>query len=349
MLDNTTGEGNVAIGMYALRRNTTASGNIAIGWDTLDENTTGASNIAIGKQALTANTTGADHTVVGIEAGAGNTTGSGNTFLGKYAGYANTTGHSNVFIGHRTSGAYGAGHLVTTGSKNTIIGAYNGNQGGLDIRTASNNIVLSDGDGNPRGVFNSSGQCMIGGVTNVNSGMLEVTQATTGRVTASLRNSSAAPYGLAAIFTGAAPNNTTSYFFTGGDTSTSRVFIYSNGNIQNTNNSYTGISDVKLKENIVDSGSQWDDIKALRVRKYSLKEQNASEPTQIGVIAQEVEAAGMGGLVNESPDRDSENNDLGTVTKSVQYSVLYMKAVKALQEAMTRIESLETRITTLEG
>ena len=49
-------------------------------------------------------------------------------------------------------------------------------------------------------------------------------------------------------------------------------------------------------------------------------------------------------------------NDLGTVTKQVNYSILYMKAVKALQEAMTRIETLETqnasfeaRITALEG
>jgi hypothetical protein len=39
---------------------------------------------------------------------------------------------------------------MTTGSKNTILGGYNGNQGGLDIRTSSNNIVLSDGDGNPQ-------------------------------------------------------------------------------------------------------------------------------------------------------------------------------------------------------
>ena len=39
---------------------------------------------------------------------------------------------------------------MTTGSKNTILGNYTGNQGGLDIRTANNYIVLSDGDGNPR-------------------------------------------------------------------------------------------------------------------------------------------------------------------------------------------------------
>jgi hypothetical protein len=43
-----------------------------------------------------------------------------------------------------------AGFYVTTGSKNTIVGQYTGNQHGLDIRTSSNNIVLSDGDGNPR-------------------------------------------------------------------------------------------------------------------------------------------------------------------------------------------------------
>jgi hypothetical protein len=45
----------------------------------------------------------------------------------------------------------------------------------------------------------------------------------------------------------------------------------------------------------------------------------------------------------------TKNLDLGTVTKSVNYSVLYMKAVKALQEAMERIETLETRLTALEG
>ena len=64
----------------------------------------------------------------------------------------------------------------------------------------------------------------------------------------------------------------------------------------------------------------------------------------------------MAGLVYESPDQDAEMNDLGTVTKQVNYSILYMKAVKALQEAMTRIETLEAqnasfeaRITALES
>jgi len=39
----------------------------------------------------------------------------------------------------------------------------------------------------------------------------------------------------------------------------------------------------------------------------------------------------------------------GQKVKSVKYSVLYMKAIKCLQEAQTKIESLEARVTTLEG
>tara|TARA_Y100000310_G_scaffold73825_1_gene69966 strand:- start:414 stop:2942 length:2529 start_codon:yes stop_codon:yes gene_type:complete len=131
---------------------------------------------------------------------------------------------------------------------------------------------------------------------------------------------------------------------TGSGTISFRVF--SNGNVQNTNNSYGAISDAKLKENIVDASSQWDDIKDLRVRNYNFIE--GQTHTQIGVVAQEVEIVSPG-LVSESPDRDEEGNDLGTTTKSVNYSVLYMKAVKALQEAMDRIETLEAKVAALEA
>jgi hypothetical protein len=129
--------------------------------------------------------------------------------------------------------------------------------------------------------------------------------------------------------------------------------VFNNGNVTNTNNSYGAISDIKLKENIVDANSQWDDLKALQVRNYNFKE--GQTHTQIGLVAQEVELISPG-LVTESPDRDENGNDLGTVTKSVNYSVLYMKAVKALQEAMERIEALEAsnadllaRVTALEA
>jgi hypothetical protein len=132
--------------------------------------------------------------------------------------------------------------------------------------------------------------------------------------------------------------------------------VTTNGNVTNTNNSYGQISDVKLKENIVNASSQWDDIKGIQVRNFNFKEETGNPThTQIGVVAQELETVSPG-LVTESPDTDEEGNDLGTVTKSVNYSVLYMKAVKALQEAQTRIETLESqhadllaRVTALEA
>ena len=131
-----------------------------------------------------------------------------------------------------------------------------------------------------------------------------------------------------------------------GATGTRSFVVWSNGNVQNANNSYGSLSDIKLKENIVNATSQWSDIKALQVRKYNFKE--GQTHTQIGLVAQEAELVSPG-LVYETPDRDSDGNDLGTVTKGVNYSVLYMKAVKALQEAMERIESLEAKVAALEG
>ena len=41
--------------------------------------------------------------------------------------------------------------------------------------------------------------------------------------------------------------------------------------------------------------------------------------------------------------------EIKTQVKGVKYSVLYMKAIKALQEAITKIETLETKVTALEG
>ena len=113
--------------------------------------------------------------------------------------------------------------------------------------------------------------------------------------------------------------------------------IFGDGDVTNNNNSYGQASDERLKQDIVDAASQWNDIKALRVRKFRFKD-NPTGVLQIGVVAQETETVSAG-LVQE----DSEG------MKSVKYSVLYMKSVKALQEAMTRIETLEAKVATLEG
>ena len=165
-------------------------------------------------------------------------------------------------------------------------------------------------------------------------------------------NSNALPYGILVDFSDAAPDNNSQSFFLGRDSATDRFRVWADGDCDNHDNSYGGFSDEKLKQDIVDAGSQWDDVKSLRVRKFKFKSDvelyGAEAKTLIGVVAQETELVSPG-LVKTAIDFDDEGNDLGTTTKSVRYSVLYMKAVKALQEAMTRIEQLETRVAQLEG
>ena len=142
---NSTGASNTAVGGFdgtavpPLRYNTTGSFNSALGVGALGNNTTASNNTAVGYQAGTASTT-ANNAYFGYIAGYTNVSGVGNAYFGSQAG-ANATGGSNTFVG------FASGSSITTGTKNTIIGGYNGNQGSLDIRTSSNYVVLSDGDG----------------------------------------------------------------------------------------------------------------------------------------------------------------------------------------------------------
>ena len=186
--------------------------------------------------------------------------------------------------------------------------------------------------------------------------------------------------------------------------STERCKIFSDGDLQNHDNSYGAISDERIKQNITDANSQWDDIKALKVRNFKRKDDvrkyGDAAWEQIGVVAQEAELVSpklikeslpsSGDILSDSafgtlytaddPETqdavfytaedqeviNGDNNigdeksastkqvgDIKTTTsekvKGMKYSVLYMKAIKCLQEAQTRIETLEAKVTALEG
>ena len=130
----------------------------------------------------------------------------------------------------------------------------------------------------------------------------------------------------------------------------SKASIIMDGTFRSRNNTYGSYSDIKLKENIVDAGSQWDDIKALKVRNFNFKKDDPSQK-MLGVVAQELETV-CPNLVRDIPDREDKDGKIietGTHTKEVKYSVLYMKAIKCLQEAQARIETLEAKVSALEG
>ena len=213
--------------------------------------------------------------------------------------------------------------------------------------TAGSHWRLGDGVGSSNGTFviydytNSAARLAIestGRQSNVGN--------VSGNVAKFENQHSTAPSILWLHMSGASPDSNSDYFVYAGDTTTLRCVIWSDGDIDNHDNSYGGTSDQKLKQQITDASSQWDDIKALQVRKFKFNSDvetgDSDEHWRLGVIAQEVEASGMSGLVNDRVDKDEDGNALETTTKSVKYSVLYMKAVKALQEAMARIETLET-------
>jgi hypothetical protein len=163
LVANTTGGSNTGLGYNALFSNTTGFFNTAVGYQAGYSNTTGAYNSFMGYKAGYGNTTGSSNTIIGYAAGQAAITGSGNTLIGQGSGTSLTSGNKNTFIGGGDQGTnYPSGYFVTTGSSNTILGAYSGNNGGLDIRTASNYIVLSDGDGNPRLISDNAGNIGMG-------------------------------------------------------------------------------------------------------------------------------------------------------------------------------------------
>jgi hypothetical protein len=171
------------------------------------------------------------------------------------------------------------------------------------------------------------------------------------------------PYGIAVEFTAAAPDNNTQFFFRAEDNVAIRCYIWADGDLANHDGVYGTISDERLKQDIVDAGSQWDDLKSIRFRKYRMKtdvEANPDAPAMFGVVAQEL-AQVCPGLVDEHPNMktvevtDEEGNVTqtqepdGTTTLTVKSSILLMKAAKALQEAMARIEQLEADMAALKA
>lgn len=180
---------NTAVGNNSQRDVSSGNHNTGLGYATLFTCNTGSNNTAIGSLSLYSNSTGQSNTAVGYKAGYGNSTGGRNTFIGFNAG-ENATGSDNVCIGYNAASVAtgssntfigpAAGELMTTGQSNTIIGGFSGNSGGLDIRTQTGFIVLSNGSGNPRVYWNSAGNMVsLGTISDSIGDVRSIPQTTT--------------------------------------------------------------------------------------------------------------------------------------------------------------------------
>ena len=276
-----------------------------------------------------------------VESGDASTNYSGGALLLSNPGM--DTNYGGTFLYHHKAGGSGNQNAAFNISQRTAAGAYVSNIWNVDYQNNVQSFYVPNGGVSGLSVFQINA-----------SGNNSFRANNAGAVSLFENINSSNPDMLDLFFSGTDPDNNSRYFVRGRDTSLFRFYIYSDGDVQNHDNSYGSTSDIKLKQQVADASSQWDDIKALKVRKFKFNSDveahgDSDSLWRLGVVAQEVEAAGMTGLVKNNPDIGEDGEDLGTTTKAVKYSILYMKAVKALQEAMNRIETLETKVAELEG
>ena len=126
------------------------------------------------------------------------------------------------------------------------------------------------------------------------------------------------------------------------------ILIFGNGDIQNANNSYGGISDASLKDNIEDATPKLPDLLKVQVRNFNFKNDDA-KIKQIGVVAQGKQQQVNGFIAQELETVFpslvvADKNGI----KGVKYSVFVPILIKAVQELKTQLDDAKARIAALE-
>jgi hypothetical protein len=160
-----------------------------------------------------------------------------------------------------------------------------------------------------------------------------------------ITNASASPastYIADFYFSAATPNNSSARFINCDDATATRFYVSSDGIVHSTSTSITIIaSDVKLKTNIRDYDKGLAEVLAMKPRYYNFKDN--LEKQEIGFIAQEMEEALPGSMIDVKSGRDTEETH-----KTYQLD-WYPLLVKAIQEQQATITSLQEQINELKN
>jgi hypothetical protein len=165
-------------------------------------------------------------------------------------------------------------------------------------------------------------------------GAFDHTSATSGNV-----------FGIRVRYPNAAPNGTGNDFLLAADSAATRAVIRSNGGLANYQSNNVDLSDIRTKTDISEIDSMWQKIGALEIVQYKYKDQTHDD-INVGVIAQQVETVDPVWVDSDGfGDTPADGEPLKTVyTKDITFA-----AIKALQEAMERIETLEAKVAQLEN
>ena len=158
------------------------------------------------------------------------------------------------------------------------------------------------------------------------------------------------PYGLVVSFSDSSPDGHNHYFIKAEDSTTNRFLVYADGDVWNHDNSYTG-SDRTLKENIVDATPKLEDLKKLKVRNFNWKADyfpEKSKQKQLGFIAQEVEQVFPSLVAEHDIAPGTPGDDHTPVMKKAIKQAWDPIIIKAMQELIEKVETLETKVAALE-
>ena len=196
--DSTDSSTNTSVGTGAL---TVANGNnnTSVGYNSLKADNGGVGNCALGSNALTANTSGNNNNAVGYGSLSLNTLYSNNNAFG-YNAFSNlNTGGNNLALGD------GAANLVKNSNYNVFIGSNDGSS----YNRKQKYIVMSDGAGNVKQVYDTNGNAYLGATssTSMTNGFYYIPSA------------AGVPTGVPTIITGQVPM----YY----DSANNILFIYS--------------------------------------------------------------------------------------------------------------------------
>jgi hypothetical protein len=211
----------------------------------------------------------------------------------------------------------------------------------------------------------AAGQLLVNttAILSGSAAKLQVLQTVTNEWSQRINNTAASPYGFTIGYSSASPNGTANQFIYCTDSVAARFGVYSNGGVLNYSANNVNLSDRNAKKDItLHTDNEWHCVKAWEIVDYRYKDQADDSPAKIGVIAQQIQehCPDLVNVFQEQADAVEEvlGEDGEVVTEAkaaveerigVNEAQMMWKVTKALQEAMTRIETLEAKVQTLEN
>ena len=156
-----------------------------------------------------------------------------------------------------------------------------------------------------------------------------------------IQNTNSTPFGLR-ITHNTDTNGTGNEFLTCIGNATTRAALRSNGGLANFSANNANLSDRNAKKDISLAADTWDCLKEWEIVNYRYKDQPDNADLNLGVIAQQV-AESCPEVITIFQEAKEATDDAPAQEErlGVKEQQMYWMAIKALQEAQVRIETLE--------